>query len=130
MVAFFTENNAWPYQGVICLWCMLRRINIYYFILYLFLTINCFIFKWMVLITSNFYFDNFKSGFKSVVLPIEDKQDFRNFLACLIWVIESSFEVLSLDNILINRHCLINAKDHIWWKLLHFAMQLLHNWHL
>ena len=38
---------------------------------------------------------------------------------CLIWAIErieASSEVLSLDNILTNRHCLKNAKDYVRWK--------------
>ena len=40
------------------------------------------------------------------------------------------FEVLLLDNILINGHFLKNAKYHVRWKLLHVTMEFVHDSHL
>ena len=52
-------------------------------------------------------------------------------LACLFdlsnWKNQSSFDVLSLDNILSNGYCLKNAKVHVHWKLLHVAIPFLHD---
>ena len=41
----FIEKDSWAYQGIIYLRWMLHRINICYFILNLFLTINNFFFQ-------------------------------------------------------------------------------------
>ena len=42
IVTFFIEKNSLPYEGIIYLRWMLHRINIYYFITYLFLAIHYF----------------------------------------------------------------------------------------
>ena len=42
----------------------------------------------------------------------------------------NSFEVLSLDIILINEHYFENVKYHVRWKLLLVAIQFLHEYHL
>ena len=46
------------------------------------------------------------------------------------WKNKSSFEILSLNNILINGHYLKNIKHHVCWKLLHTAIKFLHDCHL
>ena len=46
------------------------------------------------------------------------------------WNNNSSFEILSLDNIFINGHYLKNVECHVHWKLQHVAIQYLHDCHL
>ena len=46
------------------------------------------------------------------------------------WRNKNSFEMLSLDNILMNGHYLKNVKYHVCKKLIHVAIQFLHDCHL
>ena len=117
---------------------MLHRINIYYFILYLFLAII--FFKLMMLIKSSGIFRknrvsckfclNITSNFYSVFFYLS--QTNRNFETYMhVWFEQlkelKQFEILSPDNSLTNGHCLKSAKDHVWWKLLHVAIQFLYD---
>ena len=53
MIDFFIEKDIWVYRSMIYLRWMLHTINIYYFILFLLLAINYFIFKLMALEQDN-----------------------------------------------------------------------------
>ena len=46
------------------------------------------------------------------------------------WKNKNSFEILSVDNILINGHYFENVKYHVCWKLLLVAIQFLYDCHL
>ena len=134
---FFIEKGSCLDQGIVCLWWILHRINIYYFTLHLLLTFNYFIFKLIMLIKINIRLKNYVFQFTETLNEFfylsRTNGDFETFM-CLFdlsnWKNQSSFEVLSLVNILMNGHCLKNVKDHVQWKLLHVAIQFLHDCHL
>ena len=83
-------------------------------------------------VTSQFYSDNlwklsisfFTYLRHTEIWKLVYKSDLNN---CKNW---SSFQVLSLNSILISGHYLKNAKYHVHWKVLHVAIQFLDVLHL
>ena len=85
-------------------------------------------------ITSQLYSDNFLKLYIIFSTYLVQTNIWK--LACLFDLTnqknKSSFEILSLNNILINRHCLENVKIHVCWKimLLYIVILFLHECHL
>ena len=88
--------------------------NVYYFKLYLFKAINKSIFKLMM---------TMKAAFLFFTCPGQTKiWKFTSLFGLCNWMNQSNFELLSLENILINGHYPKNTKQRFGWKLLYLRI--------